>query len=443
MSQKACYFLDILLPNENEPELSVEIGVLRWSGKMVDRPEVYVHSFLRPQNFTRVRWANVASKGILRNQIEGQKLPTIDDMVNSDYLKHKRVVCFNDKVEPWKSLTKNSLEVNSIVTLWNLVFEKNEEALNCQNLQQMLEFVGLPSQCHENHGYTQLLCDLHAMAALWFVLELLLSNKSNVIENAQALCEPLWPLPQVPQKWFENNPQSFKDLSKEQVLDFFSENLAHRLNWTNLSIFAYDWVYNRPNRQPVEELEGFYELSDYIFNKMLTFRVRLWILIFFTVFGHKIRQAREVALNNGRFEKLSPAVRDNFSHFVISHLDDFLDDTQKRSIIHALIKQSLQKRSKATFESFNFDEISKMEDSRRYFCDSFGPEDSNIKCVFEIRDAMQSILYRRYIITGQGQEREMCAEFLNQALHSFMIEVKNSLSSFWFSPELQVLPGLI
>ena len=107
MSQRSSlYFLDVCLPNENEPNLSVEMGILRWSAKRDDRPEVYVHTYLRPQLINRVRWTNVASMGIDKQKIvDNKRLPTISDMIDADFLKYRHVVCFNAELEPWSKLT--------------------------------------------------------------------------------------------------------------------------------------------------------------------------------------------------------------------------------------------------------------------------------------------------------------------------------------------------
>ena len=86
------YFVDAYTPNEGEPELSLEYGVLRWNREQSDRPEVYVHTYLRPEtSIHRVRWPNAQSyMKIDRDFIEGNlNLPTLNDMIEEDYLNGK------------------------------------------------------------------------------------------------------------------------------------------------------------------------------------------------------------------------------------------------------------------------------------------------------------------------------------------------------------------
>ena len=116
------YFVDAYTPNEGEPELSLEYGVLRWNREQSDRPEVYVHTYLRPEtSIHRVRWPNAQSyMKIDRDFIEGNlNLPTLNDMIEEDYLNGKTVVCVDASVEPLYNLTGNSLNIQSILYMWN------------------------------------------------------------------------------------------------------------------------------------------------------------------------------------------------------------------------------------------------------------------------------------------------------------------------------------
>lgn len=442
MSQRSSlYFLDVCLPNENEPNLSVQMGILRWLAKRDDRPEVYVHTYLRPQLINRVRWTNVASMGIDKQQIiDNKKLPTIGDMIKADYLKYKRVVCFNADIEPWSSLTSQSSEVTSITSLWKEIFAKNEKALECINsLNSMLEYLGIPQRDDDNKNFPPLLLRLHAMVAVWFVLDNLKNpaNPRNI--NFANQCSFIWPLPKFKNQWFDNNPQSFSDLSQTQIKEFFSNDLGLRLNWNNLSMYAHDWVYNRPQKLIQSDLVGAKELADYIFNKLLNFRVKLWLLIFYALYEHKINYSREIALKGGNFEGLSSAIKENFSHFIIAHLDDFLNEKQKLHLVSSLISQSLEEKDKASFTHYDFHECSKSEpDKPVYFCYSAGPELTSYKCFYEIRDAVQKIRYRRYTIYGQGEDRALCVDFVNKSLNSFIAEAKNPFSPFWVTSDLRL-----
>ncbi len=441
MSQRSSlYFLDVCLPNENEPNLSLQMGILRWSEKRNDRPEVYVHTYLMPQSLNRVRWTNVASMGIDKQLIcDSVDLPNIDDMIKADFLKYKRVVCFNAQIEPFHRLTLQASEVISITSLWKEVFAKDEDALECTTLQSMLEYLGIQPQDNENTNYTPLLLQLHSMAALWYVLDGIKRNPEHRNLNFALQCAAIWPLPKKTGKWFENNPNSLSDLSEKQIKDFFSENLADYLNWHDLSMFAHDWILNRPKRLIYSDLVGVNEMAAYIFNKQLDFRIQLWMLIFYALYEHKINYSREIALKAGRLQDVSSAVRENFSTFIISHLDDFLSESQKFHLVSSLIEQCLEEKDKASFTHYNFDECKKaVPDKPLYYCQSLGPDHTNFKCFYEIRDAMQNIRYRCYTIYGQGEDRSLCIDFVNKALRSFMSEVKNPFSVFWITAELRI-----
>jgi hypothetical protein len=456
MSQRSSlYFIDVCLPNDNEPSQSVQMGILRWSAKRDDRPEVYVHTYLKPQLLDRVRWANVASMGIDKQMIvSNKKLPTIDDMIKADYLKARRVICFNNELEPWRRLTANAQDVISIVSMWNELFKNNDEAYRCNSsLNAMLEYLHLPLRDDDNKHFPPLLLRLHAMVALWYVLDNIRKRRFAKHMDLAAQCSFIWPLPKIQDKWFDNNPRSLSDLSEKQIQEFFSDDLALRLNWNNLSIYACDWVFKRSNfvnhqqgynissdiNIKVKDLVGVKELADFIFNRLLNFRIQLWLLIFYDVYEHKSLYSRDIALKRGRFSELQPAVQEHFSQFIIKHLDDFLNEDQKLHLVSSLISQSLEERDKAPFTHYDFDECSKEgPDKPVYFCYSQGPDHTSYKCFYEIRDAAQNIRYRRYAIYGQGEDRALCVDFVNRSLNTFYAEVRNPFSSFWVTPELRL-----
>ena len=111
------YFVDAYTPNEGEPELSLEYGVLRWNREQSDRPEVYVHTYLRPEtSIHRVRWPNAQSyMKIDRDFIEGNlNLPTLNDMIEEDYLNGKNVY-FKDGKEI-------SAKMYNIKYIWHIIY---------------------------------------------------------------------------------------------------------------------------------------------------------------------------------------------------------------------------------------------------------------------------------------------------------------------------------
>lgn len=85
------FFVEAYTPNEGEPALSLEYGVLRWSTRENDRPNVYVHTYLKPATPSRVKWpvASIEMK-ITRNLIDNKgDLPEMDDMLAESYLDQK------------------------------------------------------------------------------------------------------------------------------------------------------------------------------------------------------------------------------------------------------------------------------------------------------------------------------------------------------------------
>ena len=95
------FFVEAYTPNEGEPALSLEYGVLRWSTRENDRPNVYVHTYLKPATPSRVKWpvASIEMK-ITRNLIDNKgDLPEMDDMLAESYLDQKKLVCFDASIE--------------------------------------------------------------------------------------------------------------------------------------------------------------------------------------------------------------------------------------------------------------------------------------------------------------------------------------------------------
>ena len=95
------YFVDAYSPNEGDSSLFLEYGILRWSENKSERPEVYVHTYLKPQvNYNRIHWSEASKMKISRDFIESKgDLPAIEDMIDADYLKRKNVVCFDVSAE--------------------------------------------------------------------------------------------------------------------------------------------------------------------------------------------------------------------------------------------------------------------------------------------------------------------------------------------------------
>ncbi len=441
------YFVDAYSPNEGDSSLYLEYGILRWSENKSERPEVYVHTYLQPQyNYNRIHWSEAASKmQISRDFIESKgDLPAIEDMIEADYLKRKNVVCFDASKEPFVSLLRNSEHVFSIVDVFADIYSDDEKAQSCTTLSRMCDYVGLIPDDNRNTNYTPLLKRLHQMAALWSFLEELLLNPKRRKSISAGGIQPsfIWPLPETKDVWFENDPKSFKDLTDKDITDFFSSNLADRLDWFEMNMYACDWLFNRQQRPTARELAGQKELAEFIFQKILSFRMQIWILIFYSQFFHKKEDSLTIAKNRGDFSVLRPAGIESFTNFIIDNLDLFLSSDQKASLIASLINQSLHENDAVPFEHYDFDLLRKKdrtapEGPRLYF--STSPErGSAAECCKEIRDATGRCIYRRFEIKGRGKERNAHIENVRHQVNELIREASNPFSDIWMTPALKL-----
>lgn len=440
VSKSPVYFVDVCLPNEGEPDLSLEIGVLRWSANRDERPEVYIHGFLQPKHPARVRWANAEEMGITRDFITRQKgLPSISDIVAADFLKSRRVVCFNPSQEPWQSLVNNADTVVSIQELWAEIYHDDEKAMKCQRLSQMLEFLGLPTYDHDNHCYTPLLQHLHATAALWFLLEHFKEEPDNLKIREGFKFSTVWPLPPSKESWFTGNPKELSDIPSGEIDDFFSENLGDNLDWYNLIMYTHDWVFNRKGTVDLGDLPGQSEMAEFIFGKVFDLRMKLWVLIYYALYAHKNNYSKEIAHAGGVFSKVSPAIREDFTNFLLKHLQDFLSNKQKSLLIRGIIHQSMRERSKAPFENYDFDTLSREKREGEHptlFFRHQSPHNCNVKCFWEIHNSNETVLFRRYEISGRGFERQACIDAVNVLLREFMQETRDPFSAYWTTPSV-------
>lgn len=444
----AIFFVDAYTPNEGEMGLCLEYGVLRWSSNKNDRPEVYVHSFLKPATTpNRVRWSNASvDMKISRDFIENNRdLPTIEDMIEADYLKGRSVVCFDATVEPFYSLLSNSSAVVSIVQLWNDLFADNEKALLCTSLSKMCDFIGMLPDDKENTNYTPLLKRLHQMAALWFLLEEMAKHpKSKRSMGAGGMqFNFIWPLPKTKDKWFERDVNSFKDLTDDEIKEFFSGTLADRIDWFEMSMYACDWVYHRQKNRGTEDLEGRNEMAEFIFKNVLNFKMQVWVLIYYSIYNHRLEVARQIALDKGDVRRLKSAQLENFSNFIIENLDVFLSGDQKEKLLASLIKQSFDSNGAVRFEHFDFDTLQKQYAERRsdvqklYFTDN-APDTKLKNCYKEIRDASGRTIYRRYEVKGRGKERAAAKELVSRNLNRLYDDARNVFSDIWLTPSLKL-----
>lgn len=442
------YFVDAYSPNEGEPGLCLEYGVLRWSDNNgeSERPEVYVHSYLKPTTPGRIRWSNAFSEmRISSDFIESHpELPTIDDMIDSDYLKGRRVVCFNGDDDPIYSLVAHASDVISVQKLWAHLYEEDESALACDTLNKMCDYIGVPPDNRENTNYTPLLKRLHKMVALFFLLQGIAKapKKHRNMSSGGMQFTHIWPLPSTQEAWFEHEPLSFADLSDDEINIFFRGNLADRIDWHKMSMYAYDWVYNRDTSKSKADLNGLKDMSIFIFNEVLSFQMQLWVLIFYSIYTHRQETARQIALCRGDFIKIKTALFEHFSNFIIDNLDAFLNQEQKNKLIASLVCQSLRENGSKPFEHFDYDSLRKKSSGRNsgpkmYFTEN-NPHSPFLSCHKEIRDASGKIIYIRYEIKGRGKNREENKFLIVSKLTELYNKACNPFTDVWLPNDLKL-----
>ncbi|MCR5535985.1 MAG: hypothetical protein K6F05_01080 [Succinivibrio sp.] len=439
MASKApVYFVGVCLPNEGEPQLTLEIGILCWNTEHSTRPEVYVHSFLQPKLPARVRWSNAEEMGISREMLASRDdLPTIAEIIDAEFLKQKEVVCLYKDEEPIQTLVQNAGLVISVSELWQQHFADNPEALGCQRLSQMLDYLGLPSFDHDNHYYTPLLQQLQALAALWEMLEHTKEGKFKLGKNSQAIStSTIWPLPPPNHPQIEPQMQTLSDLNHKQLEQFFTEDLYQSIDWYHFNIFGNDWVFRRKSVPSTRELSGTTEMADFIYNSIFDLQMKFLTLVYYALYKHKRSYSLEIVLKNGNFNALPAAAREDFSDFLLRYMQDFLSPKQKAMLVRAIVRIGMRERNSTQFEEYDFDTLRKERGEGKHQHLHFqvkSPLDYNVNCYWEIISgaAGATVLFRRYKISGRGQERISCAQTVNQLINEFMQEVKEPFSNFW------------
>lgn len=430
------YFIDILIPNEGEVDSALEIGVLRYV-KGENRPVVYMHSYIKPLSPQRIRWVNAIEHGINRDKVSREKFPTLKELIAVNFFTNKNVVCLNPNIEPFASFVKDSTSVQSIQSLWQDVFEGDEEAEQLTKIEQMLEYLDMPVKDDSGSRFTPLLSRLHAMVAIW---DLLTEHKNKKLDLKGSLnLSTIWPI-KSPDKNIIHNFADFSSMPSSAINTLFSEDLSDYLNWYEMQIFSFDWVFNRKAPPSTKHLKNKVAMAEYIYLKVLSDQMKLWVLIFYSIYNKKTSFAKEIALKRGDLKHLPVSIRDDFSSFLITHLDEFLTTQQQSKLIESMIYHSMADRAIQNFESFDFDtmfaDFKKNKKSALSFKTVSIKSNTSIKCFKEISNA-NSILYRRYEITGDEAERYECLVKVNELFSEFKREIKKPLSLFWFNHELQ------
>ncbi len=442
------YFLDAYTPNEGESSLVLEVAVLKWSELDSERPEVYVHSYLQPSiGYSRIRWANAVSEMKISRSFIDEKgdLPSIEDIVDADLLNSKDVVCFDSSIEPFDSLTMNCPNVFSISSIWAEIYADDEKALNCKTLNQMCSFIGIVPDDGVNTNYTPLLKRVFKMATLWSFLKELLKHpkRKKSLSFGGLQFSVMWPLPKTDDTWFENEPKALSDLSDKDINDFFTSNLSDKINWFDMSMYGSDWMFNRTKRPTLNALTGKTDLAYFIFNKILSFKMQIWVLIFYSYFLHENEDGLKIALHRGEFTELGNTVSEKFTKYIITNLDVFLSPSQKSRLIGALINQSLIENDKVPFEHYDYDHLKKHQKPNDMPKLIFTPNNdpsgkSRLECFKEIRDANGRPIYRRYEVKGRGATRKTCIDLVNKHLENLMREASDPFSNIWLTPDLKL-----
>lgn len=437
MAKYSLYFLDVYVPNEGEAQTALEIGVLHYTGDK--RPRVYLHTFLRPVVLNRVRWSNALEQGIRRERIiNDPSLPSLNDIIAGNFFKGKEVVCLNPNLEPCRDLLKDARSFG-LISAWQQNFADDEEAAKLLRPSQMLDYLKLPVKDESNTRYTPLLCRLHSFIAIYEYLMLCRQNPLYKQPKLGDLHELMtwWPLPSYDLSIFNRSLTSFEELSANEMKTFFSDALPDFLDWQQLSIFGHDWILKRKSSQNLSQLNGKQSMCEYIFQKVLDFKMKLWVLIYYALYDQKTDYALQIALSGGRLKGLPSSIKEDFTLFLIAHLEDFLSLHQKRCIIKAMVHQTLADQDKVPYEDWNFEELKKLNDERQTPMRFIrrGPTNS-LKCFREI-NSDDGIIYREYELSGNDNDRALAAEFINRMFGEFLHEAQVPLSDLWVPKPLQ------
>ena len=451
------YFAGLFSPNEGEEGQSIEFAVLQWDLPAVqDGPEasskppfISIHTFISPRVPTRIRWGIVGEQGIdpVMLRKKAAMFPTEKELCAENYLKNKDTVIFDGNREIMHELVRESSSVEEISTLWQEIFGKSsDEALRtASTLDEMLSCLHFPTVAEiaaSTKHYTVLLLKLFASATLWSVLRYL---KTHPEKTAPALSSSLpmtglWPMPEAPEIWFEGEHKNLASFPTAVIEKFFSRNTQDYIDWRRTCIYLNDWNYRRSVITPYSsrDLPDAVELCEFVFNRRFDLSMQLWVLMYYSVFSHKKDYAVQVAVHDGNFDTMPDPVREDFTGFLLTHLQDFLSAKQKSYIISAIVGHMMQERSKLSFEHYDFEALREEQrghGSQGRFFFRQEPVNSAVHFYEEIAGGDHVPLYRRYMITGRGDEREIGINGVNRFMRKFMDEVRDPFSAFWTTPD--------
>lgn len=456
----AFYIVDVFVPNRGEPESALELTILR----VVDPetlPQVYVHTYIRPELniLSRIHWSYAASYGISRDQILGSDYPTFHEIVNADYLRDKSVVCLCENFEPIQTLVAHAQQCYSLLNMWQEVFAGDEDAGQIAELEQMLSYMGLPTQDASNCHYTPLMKRCRAQIAVWMYLFACMRQNSRpprgFNENAKTV---FWPLDNIPEPWYDPQARDFTDIPPEAIAEYFSERLPEFVHWSAVRLYGNDWRFARERNFEVKIVDQD-AMLNFIFYRLFDLPKRLMVLTFYALCEQRTLYARVIALHQGQFNTLQTSVKEDFGAFVISHLTDFLLTKQKHDIIRALVDQVLQAKFEQPQTNYDFDELYKKHELNQrqrskerakgsYFSPAYGTDEDlifvrkhlelnrNIFWYQELR-LQDEVLLRRFIIKGNDAERDECIDHINAKIEELIGEAKTPLASCWLNAGLK------
>ncbi|WP_308498114.1 hypothetical protein [uncultured Anaerobiospirillum sp.] len=437
----AFYIIDVYVPNPGEPESALELTILRYTNSS-DLPSVYVHTYLQiqPALLNRIRWNQAAEHGLDRDMFINNNMPTLTDIEVRDYLKDKTVLCFCENIEPVQTLVANSFECYSIVSMWRDVFAGDEAAMSINTVEGMLDYMGLPSRDPSNTRYTYLMKRARAYMAIRHYLFNCKYHHVRPSYGDNSLSQSdYWPLKSVQLPWYSGEPRSLSEIPTESIQAYFSNRLIDYIPWKTHCIYEYDWTFGREVR-PEVRINKQDRMMDFIFNKVFNLKTRIQVLTFYSLYHKQTDYAREVAMHHGSYNTMRVAIKEDFSAFVISHLDDFLSARQKHDIIKALVEQCLNAKDEAknVENDLDFDKMYKnaSENNLKFKVERI--DDANSFRWYKEIAAEDDIIYRCFIIKGDKEQQALCIDLINDKLRELLTDAHDPFSPTWLTQELKL-----
>ncbi len=437
----AYYIIDVYVPNQGEPDTALELTILRYP-ESGSQPTVHVHTYLQPpvSVINRIRWNDAAVHGLDREMFEGSNWPTLTDIEVRDYLKDKTVLCFCANVEPVQTLVANSLECYSIVSMWRDVFAGDDYTMSIGSCEGMLEYMGLPGRDPSNTRYTSLMKRARSyMAIREYLLNCKLKHERPAYGDSTNAQNDYWPLKNVVLPWYTGEPKKLSEIPTQAIKEYFSNRLCDYIPWKTHCIYEYDWTFGREPR-PSVRIKKQDKMMEFIFNKVFNLKTRIQVLTFYSLYNKQVDNAREIAMHHGDYNSMRVAIKEDFSSFVVSHLDDFLSARQKHDIIKALVQQCLNAKdeNKNLETELDFDKMYKSADENNLNFNVQRIGDSRSFRWYKEIAADDEVIYRCFTIKGNREQQAQCVDLINNKIRELLYEARNPFAQFWLSPDLKM-----